>query len=155
ELGRRRCNAHDVAMRLDDIRDRRANDWHARRHVLKRLRGADETRRSVACERQDADIPAAQKGRQLVVRALVEVMNVRAPREAGGRDLDDRTYQDNLPVGPAVGERRKQGKVESLVNDAEESDAWTGQMPLIRVLVAGFGGPGEMATVYAARKAVH
>ena len=60
-------DADDVAVGLDDVGDRRADDRLFRRHVFERLRRADEPRRFVQSERQHANVPAGHEGRQVLI----------------------------------------------------------------------------------------
>ena len=118
-----RGDAHDVAVRLDHVGDRRADDRLARRHVFERLGRADEAGRLVQRERQQADVPAGEAVRQRVVRLLAQVVDVGAPRQRGRVDLDDRADHDDLPVRIGVGQRGDQVEVEALVDHAEEAQA--------------------------------
>ena len=115
---RRIGNGHDVAIRHGHIGDRRADDGQLRRHVFEHLGRTDEAGRFISGEGQQAHVPAGQEVRQRLVRLLAQVMDILPLRQAGRVDLENGADQHDLPLGMGVGQRRHQGRLETLVDHA-------------------------------------
>ena len=112
-----------AAIRLDDVVDARARHAQPGGEVLGRLRGTDVARRVVVGERHDADVPAAEVGRQLLVPLHPEVVDVDPLRKARGIDLHDRPDHHELPIKATRGRRRDQVEVEALVDHAAVAES--------------------------------
>src|SRR5690606_7488262 len=145
---------HDVAIRLRDVGDRRADDRPFRRHVLESLRRADESRRVVAREREKADIPSLEDTRQPGVLLLAEVVEIRSARQRFRRDLDAGPDEDDLPTGTRGRELADDRRVETLVDHAEEPETRATKRLLLDRLGEIDESLREVVAIDAARKTV-
>ena len=90
ELLRIGGDVHNIAIQIDHVGHRRADNRKFGRHVFKRLGRTDEPRSLIQRKRQQAHIPSRQKMRQGLVRLLSKIMDIRALRQHRGIDLDER-----------------------------------------------------------------
>ena len=92
--------------------------------------------------------------RQGLVGLLAEVMDVRALRQAGGIDLDDRADQHDLPVRMRIGQRFDQAGIEAFVDHAVEAESRMRNIRMRRMDVVAVQRLFEMNHIDAAREAV-
>ena len=139
----------------DHVADGRRDNGLARGQVLGCLRRADEARRFVARERQQRDVPPGDVCRQLFVRLGAEVVDVDGARQHRGVDLDDRSDDHDLPIGPRGGDARDEVDIHAFVDHAKESETRTRGARLVGRIGANLARAPEVRDVDAARERVN
>ena len=82
---------------------------------------------------------------------LAVVVDVRAARQAGEFDVQDRAHDAHLPFGPRVGECGEQCAIEALVHHADESGARPAERRQDRMRVDRLAALREVFDIHGAR----